>query len=202
MDELEQLVTSKEEGKSGGKGRQQSTVDDLAEEGRSGKGRQESQKVDLESMSNTELVQFVFKTAEEQVVQPLTMQIQTLKVMNEIDKVALKHDDFYDYQGRIKEIAIENPTLSIEKAYKMAKLEAKEEEEEGSEEGGEKETKVKTKGPAKQAKGVKLLLPPRPTLGERPGTAGAATRQGPAKTLKQAAERAWDDVMGSGRESA
>ena len=120
--------------------------------------------------------------------------------MNEIDKAASKHDDFYDYQDRIREIAIENPTLPIEKAYKMAKLEAAEENEEraGSHKGEQKDKKASTT----RGKGVHLLLPPRPILGERPGTAGAATRQGPAKTLRQAAERAWDDVIGSGRESA
>jgi len=199
MDELEQLALSKVEEK-GSKGSRRETVDDLAEEARVGRRGREQEVINLDEMTNTELVQYLSHNLDAQVIQPLSMQIQTLKVMNEIDKAAGKHDDFFDYHDRIKEIAIENPTLSIEKAYKMAKLEAKEEEEEASEEA-ESKGKGKEKPLTKQGKGVKLLLPPRPTLGERPGTAAAATRQGPAKTTRQAAERAWDEVMGSGRES-
>ncbi len=200
MDELEQEASSKRSDKGSKGGRQ--TVDDLAREA---KPRKESEEkvppLDLEGMTNTELVQFIFRAAEEHIVQPMSVQLQTIKVMGEIDKCFAKHDDFYDYQDRVREIAIENPTLSIEKAYKMARLEAKEEEEaeEAGEEGSAKgESKGKTG--AKPKKGVQLLIPPRAVLGERPGTAGAATKVGQAKTVKQAAERAWDSVM-QGREA-
>ncbi len=197
MDELEQEASSKRSDKGSKGGRQ--TVDDLAREA---KPRKESEEkvppLDLEGMTNTELVQFIFRAAEEHIVQPMSVQLQTIKVMGEIDKCFAKHDDFYDYQDRVREIAIENPTLSIEKAYKMARLEADEEEKDNKEKGEEKGS---DRASSKRGKGVQLLIPPRPILGERPGTAGAATKPGPAKTLRQAAERAWDEVVGKGRES-
>jgi len=173
-------------------------IDELAREGRE-KKKGEQVEIDWDSMGNRELVGAVFQLMDEHVVKPLNVELQTIKVMNEIDKVAAKHEDFYDLQDRVKEIAIENPTLSIEKAYKMAKLEAEEET------GAQRKSKDRDEAgneidesSAKRGKGVHLLIPSRPTLGERPGLSGGSTRQGPAKTTREAAERAWDTVVGKG----
>jgi len=172
-------------------------IDELAREGRE-KKKDEKVEVDWDSMSNKELVGAVFQLMDEHVVKPLNVELQTIKVMNEIDKVAAKHEDFYDIQDRVKEIAIENPTLSIEKAYKMAKLEVEEETDAQQKSKDRDEADGTKESSMKRGKGVHLLIPSRPTLGERPGISGGTTRQGPAKTTREAAERAWDTVVGKG----
>ena len=170
-------------------------IDELAREGRKGKEK-EPVEADWDSMGNKELVGAVFQLIDEHVVKPLNVELQTIKVMNEIDKVAIKYEDFYDLQDKVKEIAIENPTLSIEKAYKMAKLEVEEESGARRKSKGRDEGDEVNESSTKRGKGVQLLIPSRPTLGERPGLSGGSTRLGPAKTTREAAERAWDQVVG------
>jgi hypothetical protein len=195
MEEQDQMIERLSSSSKKEKSESVQDIDELAREGR-GKKEKEPVELDWDSMSNKELIATIFPLIDEHVVKPLNVEIQTLKVMNEIDKVSAKHDDFYDLQDAIKAIAIENPTLSIEKAYKMAKLEA--------EEGKDAQRKSKDRDDkddepsAKRGKGVHLLIPSRPTLGERPGLSGGSTRQGPARTTREAAERAWDTVVGKG----
>lgn len=189
---IEKLTNSSKKGKS----ESVQDIDELAREGRE-KREKEQVEVDWDSMSNKELVATIFQLTEEHVVKPLNIELQTLKVMNEIDKAAAKYDDFYELQDRIKGIAIENPTLSIEKAYKMAKLEA-EEETGARRKSKDREGNEEDEPSAKRGKGVHLLIPSRPTLGERPGISGGTIRQGPARTTREAAERAWDAVVGKG----
>jgi hypothetical protein len=144
-----------------------------------------------DDMSNTELVQNLVNLVRPDLVN-LDTKIETIKAMNEIDKCEARHDDFWEYKEQIRDIAIKNPTLSIEQAYKLAKgdkVEAKRSNEAGD--------PVKDK-----KKGLLYTLPPRPTsIGEKPGVAPGSTRTSSTKSLKEATERAWDEVVGKGKDS-
>lgn len=146
----------------------------------------------LDDMSNKELVDYVFEVADEAftpLFQQLDTKIETIKVLNEIDKIEKDSDcrgqdgktDFWLYKDEIYQIASANPKLTIKQAYKLAK-----------QEHGEKSSK----SPEREKKATLLTLPPRPVLGERPGPASSVTRMGDPKDIKGAASKAWDEVMG------
>lgn len=175
------------------------TLDELAEEGKKTKrtGRRVDQQIedlDWDNMSNKEifgkLVDAVNAAGRE-----LQTEIETLKVMREIDKAEVKYKDFWKFEKDVRRIAMENPSLSIEKAYKLAKVEKGESEETEKEEKGEKEDKVM------KTKTEKLLnLPPRGApIGEKPGVASTSTKASEIKTLREATSRAWDEVVGKGK---
>lgn len=138
--------------------------------------------VDLDDMSNTELVRYILGEIHQE-ASSIKMEVETVKVLREIDKCEAKYPDFHDYIDRIYDLGRNNPTLSIEKAYKLAKQEAKDDE-------GEPKKPL--------AKG----LPPRPSalriIGENPNRVPTST---PTRTstsdnldLSKAAEKAWDEI--------
>lgn len=162
------------------------SLDELAEEAkRPSKIEEEEEGVDWDEISGKELVKKVTE-----VVNQLGMRLQTevevLKVQREIDKCEAKYPDFWEYEEDIRRIAVENPSLSIEKAYKLAKA-----EKEGGK--GEKEKEVA------KTKTEKLLnLPPR-SGGEKPGVVSSSTKASEVKTLREAALKAWEDTVGKGK---
>lgn len=172
------------------------TLDQLVEEGRGGRhqqARQQPQNVDLDDMNNTQLADYILNEIQE-MGNNLMVEIQTNKVLREIDKCEAKHDDFWQYQEEIFKISTKNPTLSIEQAYKLAKDEA----------GPKGDPKDKTGGPTPPITQKILNLPPKPQFGgERPGVAPNATRQGSDQpvSIKSAAERAWDEAIGKDKNS-
>jgi hypothetical protein len=110
--------------------------------------------------------------------------------MREIDKCESKYDDFWEYEEDIRRIAMENPSLSIEKAYKLAKLEKGGEEGKGR--GKESEERV--------SRIQKILnLPPAVPRGEKPGTVPSSTKAGEVKSLREAALKAWEETVGKGK---
>lgn len=144
--------------------------------------RESEDQVDLDEMSNTQLAKFILGEIDSKAVNIQT-ELETIKVLREIDKCEAKFPDFHDYVDRVYQLGRENPTLSIEKAYKLAKQEA-----------GEDKGKSKTEN----VRG----LPPRPSAlrstGEHPGRTVTSTptkvsSQGVA-SLTQAAEKAWEDA--------
>jgi len=167
-------------------------VDELAEEGKRPEVKPKEEEVDWDALSNKELVERIVGSVNEAGV-GLVTKIETLKVLREIDKGEAKHKDFWDYEKDIRKIASENPTLSIEDAYQLAKAKKG---------GGKEEKKEGEKGEevgAKTTRTEKLLnLPPR---GEKPGVVSSSTREGKVKTLREAADRAWDEAVGKGKES-
>jgi len=177
------------------KGRSVFTVDDLAYEGvgrpKSGFQTEESAGPvkdtgvpDVESMTQTELVNYIISEVNK-AARPIVEELELLKVLREIDKCEAKYSDFNEYAEEVQRIVMNNPSLSIEQAYKLAKAE---------------------RGEGKAEKGVRqdrdrLIydLPPRPRrqpAGERPSTVSAEATQekGPA-TTKEAAARAWQEVF-------
>jgi hypothetical protein len=168
------------------------TLDELAEEARRPARREAPPPTEkIDEMSNTQLAQFIFDTINEQAgdrLQKIETTVETIKVMREIDQAAAKHEDFWQYEDRIREISTENPTLSIERAYKLAKSESP--------------APAKPKeGERQPSKTERLLnLPPR-VFGEKPGAASAATKPSmKSETLTSAAERAWNEAVGEGKD--
>jgi hypothetical protein len=156
---------------------------------------------DLDSMSNKQLVDFIFKQADAALIpmfQQLDAKIETVRVLREIDTIekdpecqvevvdektgeVKKRPDFMDYKDEIYQIASKNPNLSLKEAYNLAKH--------GS--------KNKPKGD--KARTLRAL-PPRPVLGERPGSPSSVVKEPNPKTVKSAAERAWEDTVGNKKE--
>lgn len=169
------------------------SLEDLAEEGKrwapkEGEEEEVPTAKDLDELSNKELVEYIMKEVNRAGQQLLT-EVQTLKVLREIDKCEAKYEDFWDYKDLIQEIAIQNPSLSIEQAYKLAKVSSE-----------EKAKAKQEKSEAKEPLSQKLLkLPPRVAPGEKPGVAPGSTRSSEIKTLKDAALKAWDEVVGKGK---
>lgn len=170
-------------------------VDELAEEGRRGEAKlgkvEKIEEVDWEALSNKELVDRIVGSVNEAGL-GLVTKIETLKVLREINKGEAKHKDFWEYEKDIRKIASENPTLSIEDAYQLAKAKKGDGKEE------KKGEEVKEVG-AKTTRTEKLLnLPPR---GEKPGVVSSSTKSGQTKTLREAADRAWDEAVGKEKEA-
>lgn len=161
------------------------SLEELAREGRRTLPQVEEQpKGGLDDMSNREreLVNFIVDEINRQatpLLQDLATKLETQRVLREIDKCEAKYDDFWDYRERILQIGSENPNLSVEAAYKLAK----------SEKG---EQPIKPKG---DSKSILHHLPPRPTASEKAGPARAVTSGTGVKSLKEAAEKAWGEVV-------
>lgn len=170
---------------------QRDDIDSLAEEGlkkREEEVRLAKEKINWDELSPTELVNKLVDLVRPDFVD-LNTKIETVKAMREIDKCEERHDDFWEYKDEIRRIALNNPTLSIEQAYKLAK-------------GDRSEKKEKKEGEPERKKGLLYTLPPRGIpQGERPGVAPGSTKSSEVKTLKAATERAWDEVVGKGKES-
>lgn len=156
-------------------------IDELAEKGKQSEDKIDMDKVDFDSMSNAELVNYMLSLAQEHLVKPLLVQVETIRVQNEIDKCRSKHEDFDDYYQDIYKICMENPKMPIETAYKLAKMDKSEE--------------------PKKEKPVLRTLPPRPvrTHAEKPGISRSNTQMQEPRTLREAAMRAWEDVMKSNK---
>jgi hypothetical protein len=81
----------------------------------------------LAEMTPDQVVAHIIQAVHKQYVEPLEVKVETLKLMNEIDKVASKpgNEDFWEYAPAVKAIALQNPTLTIARAYQLAKAEGK-----------------------------------------------------------------------------
>ena len=176
----------------GSKVKESYSLEELADEGRSKKTKKEVtlEEADWDNLSGKELVQLVVE-AVNQAGAGLKADIETLRVLREVDKCEVKYSDFWKYEKDIRKVATENPSLSIEKAYHLAKLEK--EGEKGERKKGEKEETVEV------TRTEKLLnLPPR-FGGEKPGVVPSSTKSSEVKTLREAALKAWDEAVGKGK---
>lgn len=144
---------------------------------------------DIDEMSNKELIDLISETVREE-GRNLKIELEALKIAREIDKVEFNHkEDFHLYEQRMYEIAQETPNISIERAFKLAKAELGDLKKLEGDEGTMKDKRTRTERI--------LNLPPRGSFGDRPGISrGAAQEPTKADTLKDAAEMAWEKVMG------
>jgi len=179
---LDKIKALEENQKRGGK---QYDLDELVAEAKSAKAdpskKARPPEKNLDDMTRLELAQYIVNVIGEHftpVASDLQVQIQTIKLSQEIDRCASKHDDFWDLHEEIIRIGSENPSLSIEKAYKLAKAER------GETANDKSDKKEKTL----------LTLPPKPVLGEKPNTPSRKSTVPKVMTLEEAAERAWADV--------
>jgi hypothetical protein len=145
--------------------------------------------INYDEMNNQQLATHIINTVVNQIsnmAQPLGQEIQTLKVMREIDNCNKKYDDFSKYEKEIMQLAIKTPTLSIDDAYQLAKAKSPKKGD-TDEKGGE----------VKRTKTERLLnLPSRSQLGDKPGVASASTKEVKVLTLEQAAQAAFDKIDG------
>jgi len=145
----------------------------------------------IDSMTNSQLAQFIVDVINEQggkKIKSLEVAVESLRVMDEIDRTSKKFEDFWDFEKAIRKIASANPTLSIEDAYALAKTKG---------EGASKSDSTPLTRTEKM-----LRLPPRQPTGEKPGPS-MRTTEGIARavTLRQAANNAWDKVVGKDKTS-
>lgn len=104
------------------------TLDSLVNEGDGApKGEAPPAGVKMEDMTPDQIMGYIFQTIHKQYVEPLEIKVETLRLMNEIDKVASKPEnaDFWEYADQVKQLAMRHPGLSIDRAYKLAKAEGK-----------------------------------------------------------------------------
>jgi len=180
-------------------------IDELAEEGKrerreKGKEEEEAKQLtseEIDNMSNTQLVNFIFQQGDQR-IGDMNVKVETLRVLREIDKAEDKYPDFWKHEKEVRQMAIENPSLSIDKVYKLVKLEKGEEIPKGEKkkEGEEEEATAKVTRTEKI-----LRLSPRGSIGEKPGVASRSTKGSEIKTLKEASSRAWDEIVGEGKET-
>lgn len=152
-------------------------VDELAAEGQTFPTEQTTE--NLDEMSNTQLVQFIASEVGRGNRQ-LQTEVQTLKILREIDKCEVKYNDFWDFEKEIYAVAQKNPTLSMEQAYKLVKGDTPEK---------------KPGDPAPRTQTQKLFnLPSRTPTGEKPSLAPGASEVQKTMTAKEAAEQAWNEM--------
>jgi hypothetical protein len=148
---------------------------------------QSSQEPNLEDLSRQELVQYTIQQISEGIVTPLAVALEEIKINQEIDRLTRdeKYKDFWDYKDEIYRIARENPGLSLKRVYHLAKAEKEEQQ---------KQETQRPKGRSREA--LLRHLPPVNTFGERPsGTPRGATEEEEPRSLREAAEKAFDEVM-------
>ena len=185
LDDLEGQVKEK-----GSSSNNLDDLDSLADEARGSKQQQQEEEVDFDGMSRKDFLQYTLKQLSEEVVSPLAVAIEEVKLSQEIDQLTRdeKYADFWDHKDEIYKIAKDNPRLSLKKVYKLAKSEAEDKKTSDS------ETKTKSR------KGLLRHLPDS-TFGERPsGQAESTTEKSEPATLKEAASRAFDEIMEGNKE--
>ena len=172
-----------------------STVDELADEGT--QYEQDTQVVlpaDLDDLNNTQLVTYLVDTINSQAgkrLEHVEVALETMRVAREIDKVENKYTDFWTYGNKIKEIALANPALTIERAYHLAKAEMPKQPKTGEESNKRGQTRTE-----------RLLKLPARTYGEKPTMAASSTSEmNKGTSLKSAAERAWEETVGKDKKS-
>lgn len=164
-------------------------IDTLANEGlEKSTYPQQTPNKSLEEMNQTELAQFILSNVEEY-GKGMATEIQTLKVLREIDKCENKYEDFWDYEEEVHKLAVDNPTLSVEQCYKLSKKESP---------ARDTTTSDKTQG-RQRTKTEKLLnLPSVSGTGEKPSISAGATKPGGNLSLKEAAQAAFAEVTKGG----
>lgn len=110
-------------------------------------------------------------------VETLAEQFQSRNASDEITKVSEKNADFFEWTDEIRQVLKENPTLSVTRAYNLAKTE-----------NPEKAEKVRQKYAKPAQERQSLTLTP---TSSRAGNGAGARNMKP----REAAEKAFDDVM-------
>lgn len=149
--------------------------------------------VDLEQLDRKDFAAFIIKRTEaalkdemakllgdvDKKVTNLASSFESKNANEQIAKTANDNPDFWEWSTEIKQMLSENPTLSVNRAYHLAKSENQKKVEELN--------KKYTKPAAKKEQSF-LGLTPTSSIGTRDATG--------KMTQKEAAEKAFDKVMG------
>ena len=127
---------------------------------------------EIENMTKTEFAGFIMNQVGQTMAQPILELVMTAIVRDEIREVSKQYDDFGSYKDDVYNLTMQNPQLSIEKAYKLAKAE-----------NPDKGKKAEPKAP--------LLRP----VGERPGVARGAVNPQNKMSIRDAATRAVEGML-------
>jgi hypothetical protein len=87
----------------------------------------QQQEVDLDSMSNKDLVEYILSSVRgmlNQTIVPLKQEAQVTAAMQQVKEAAAKYPDFWDYRDEMIRLARAHPTLTAEEAYHLAKSRA------------------------------------------------------------------------------
>lgn len=147
---------------------------------------------DWDSMTARQIVHTVLNVVEQQIIpkaqQPLIDRVELVRLSNEIDKITEAKDsegkpmypDFWDFKKEIFEIGSRNPSLTVKEAYLLAKG---------------------NKAPAKKEEKAPPVPKPKdneePPFSSRPGATSRSLKEGGPVSVKLAAERAFDEIVGA-----
>ncbi len=166
-----------------------STIDELAKEVEEEKEEGPKGEIDWEQVSPEQAVEYVLSRVREEMIAPLYKEIMVERITREIEKLESEVDDFDEYAEEVQKLMLENPRLSVKRAYLLAKAELGPTKGKGKGEGEEEEELPKPKD-------LLRTLPPRPAAkrssGEKPGMV-APGKKAP-QTLKEAVELAAEEV--------
>lgn len=170
-------------------------LDDLIEEGEDGPQRRAAPRdTPIEEMTPQQVLQSLVQGIHQNLIRPIEMKVETMRVMLEIERTANKkgNEDFWEYGDAVREIAMRNPTLSIQEAYELAKSRGTRKKGEPSDVGLVRKSGVLHTLPLRKGTSVQG--------GEKPG-ASRATMKGPESVSRRdAASEAFDAVMGGKKE--
>lgn len=152
--------------------------------------------VDLESMSNTELANKMLEVIEdrvgqfsksiEQKIDQFDSKVGTVSAQSQVNETRGKYQDFDHYKDEMVQLARENPGLSVERLYRLAKAENPQKVEEVDKKlAAENPPPEKDEGEDKPKRFGGMI----PTGGFIPVSEN--TRMKP----KDAADKAWEDVI-------
>lgn len=175
LDEQDQLLQ--------GQDPEEDDVSKLAIEGTQGQAAPAPEgEVDLEKLSNTELMNSLIDHVNEKGLVPVMTMVHEIKLEMDYDRFARKHDDADDHRDAMFQTMIDNPKLKMEQAYTLVKAGTPEPEPTAT---TERDATIRH-------------LPPRkpPAHGEKPGAAVSTTEEGDPVTIDGAAEKAFEDTFG------
>lgn len=145
--------------------------------------------LDLESLSNKELVDHVVKELSEKILKPvnsqitdLSVQLQRNKGQADIKEVSSKYGDFWEFKDEIEARVKANPSLSLDDAYTLARKD-------NATKANELDTKAREEKEAKE----KAAQPETVFGGLLPTSLPVAPNQ--KMTPKEASEAAWEEHM-------
>lgn len=85
---------------------------------------EEDEEADLDGMTPKQLTKYMLGEVQKMIhkeVSPLQSNIEVDKAMQDIERTAAKHEDFWDYKESMYNLAKSNPKLSAEQCYVLAK---------------------------------------------------------------------------------
>jgi hypothetical protein len=150
----------------------------------------DEREVDVETMSNGQLMNHIFKKIETAYVQPAAERIASAEggtksaaIRQELKEVAERHPEFWEFKNEVKEVLEAYPELNISDAFALAKTRAPETVRRLDEARGKERMDKEKKAADDRKKSFGGLLP---TSGK---TASSARM-----SAKDAAEAAWEEL--------